>query len=411
MTPKIEERIDGFYFSWPESKIIIEISRVNTHRDGRVTGEILIKTTADNYSPILQPPTQMNFSADRTRKELTNNLTKKYPDFPWDTITDELAYYIQDLARQGEPVHELWTHEEFEKPSYLLDPILVKGLPTIIFGEKGVAKSTLSLVLYICLTLPWHDNPLELSAPQRSIKTLILDWETERNIVQYYANKLQVGMELPTFPIYYRRCGFPLADDIEQIQSHISKLGAEVIIIDSLGAAAGGDLKSPEVALKFFSALRKLKVTSLIIAQTSKSEDGKKRTVFGSTYFQYYSRSIFELCKAETISDSEVDIALFHREANLSALSQPRGYRLHHNETGITVESISVDINDFRKKINAQSLILDALKQGLLTVDEIAAISGVDANSVKPILTKLKKRDRVVNPERGKWGLYAQSIF
>lgn len=409
MKPEITETPSGYILDWKDQHIKITTSRVHVHKsDGRVTGEIVIGTDSPKLSPILMPATQLNFSAERTRASHIKSLSEKYPQFDWASIVDQLAYYIQDLAREGEPVRELWTHEDVKPPEFLLEPFIFKGLPNVIYGEKGVNKSTLALVFYACLVLPWKDNPLELKLPDRSVNTLYLDWETEWDIIQYYAKRLQIGMGLPTFPVQYRRCALPLVDDLEQIQKHIVNTKAEVIIIDSLGAAAGGDLKTPEIALNFFTGLRRLKTSSLIIAQTSKDEDTKRKRIFGSVYFEYYARNIWEICKAEAISDEEYDIALFHRSPNLSALLKPVGFHLHYNETGLSVERTSVDMKEFMTRITTRQRILEYLKgiSGLKTTSEIMDALGINRNNADVTLNRLKKYNQVVKVGDG-WGLKA----
>ena len=404
MIPSITENINGFTFNWNDQHLEIKVSRLHLHKDGRVIGELLITTSAKDFkSPILHPPTQINFTADRTRKELSNTLKEKYPQWEWLTIIDQLAYKIQELAREGEPVKEIWTSEDAPPPEYLLEPILVKGVPTVIFGEKGVAKSRLSILIATCLLLPWHDNPLGLIAPRQSIKTLILDWETEWDIVRYEAKRLQVGMNLPVFPVYYRRCNLPLADDIEQIQQHIEKTKAEVLIIDSLGAASGGELNKAEIALNFFTALRRLKKTSLIIAQTSKSDEGKK-SIFGSTYFTYYSRSIFELCKSEDTGEDDMHIALFHRWCNVSRTHPPMGFALHFNETGMRVESEPVSVREFLAKIGVQQKVLEILKSGAMTTKEIMDTLDINRGNADMTTKRLRDKGKIIKIE-DKWGL------
>jgi len=406
LKPEINEQINGYEFYWPTQHILIKVSRITVHKDGRVTGELVVVDKSN--AKILMPATQLNFSAERTRTGLIKSLTEKFSKYSWAAIIDQVAYHVQDLARQGEPARELWTHEDVKEPEYLLEPILFKGLPTVIYGEKGVSKSTLSLAFYICLALPWYDNPLGLVAPDRSVKTLILDWETEADIVQYYAKRFQVGMNLPPFPVMYRRCNLPLVDDLEQIEKHIADTQAEVVIIDSLGAAAGGDLKSPEVALKFFAGLRRLKTSPLLIAQTSKDEETRKKRIFGSVYFEYYSRSIFELCKSESINDNEVDIALFHRSSNLTSLQKPMGFLINFNGAGLSIERKPVDMQEFRARLSNSSRVLEVLKSGKLSVPEIATNANISRDAAQVALTRLKKKDKVIDLERGLWGLYAQ---
>jgi hypothetical protein len=406
MKPKITEEINGYSMEWPDLNLTIKANRINVHRDGRITGEITIRTDAKGYSPILLPATQINFVAERTRSTLIKSLAEKFPSFPWAEIIDQLAHHIQELARRGEPVQELWTHDDVQPPAYLLEPFIYRGLPNVVYGEKGVNKSTLALIFYTCLILPWYDNPLELTAPKRSIPTLYLDWETEGDIIQYYAKRLQVGMGLPTFPIQYRRCSLALKDDLEQILNHIKKMKAEAIIIDSLGAAAGGDLKTAEIALGFFTALRQLKVSSLIIAQTTKDEETKRKRIFGSHFFEYYTRNMWEIVKSKSVSREEYNIALFHRSPNLSAVLEPIGFHLHYNNTGLHIQRQAVSVSEFISNVSAKQKILDYLKNGAKTPSEIAEDLELSSENTRQTIKRLKDRDLIVKID-DKWGLKA----
>lgn len=405
MKPQVTEQIDGYVLSWEDGMVSIKVSRLDDHSDGRLTGELLISTNKPGFGPVLMPATQINFTAERTRASLIKNLTETFPDFPsWAIIINQLTHYVQGAVRKGEPVQELWTHEEIQKPEYLLEPLLFKGLPNAIFGEKGVSKSTMSLIAYICLLLPWTENHLGFTAPAHSTPSLILDWETESNVVQYYAKRLQIGMNLPSIPIFYRRCTAPLTDNIEQIQKHIVDTKSEVVIIDSLGAAAGGELNKPEIALKFFAALRKLKVTSLIIGQTSKSED-KKKHIFGSVYFEYYCRNIFELCKSEDGEDEDdVTLALFHKASNLSRKHKPMGFRLHYNEVGIEVESQAVTYGEFLEKVSTKLKIEEILRNGVMSSEEIKEALSLSPVNLRVTLKRLKDANKIIKVGE-KWGL------
>lgn len=381
---EIKNNIDGYTFIWEDKNLSIRVSRLVVHKDGRVTGEIVI----ERGGRILMPATQFNFSAERTRISLIKNLNQKFKNIDWFTIIDELSHNVQELSRQGESFRELWTSEDAPPPEYLLKPILFKNMPTVVFGEKGVRKSGLSIVFATCLLLPWYDNPLGFITPEKSTRTLILDWETEFDIVHYEAKRLKDGMGIPDFPIYYRRCNLPLSDDLGQIQEQIESAKAEVIIIDSLGAAAGGELNKPEIALNFFSALRKLKRTSLIIAQTSKSEEGKK-SIYGSTYFTYYSRSIFELCRAEESGD-ELHTALFHKWCNVDKTQPPIGLCFQFNGTAVRIEREPVNYTEFKNKLSVKNQIKDLLSRGKMQTKEIADELGVSEASVRVALNRNK---------------------
>ena len=423
MKPTITETLGGYEFEF-NNGLVAEVKRLHSHRDGRITGDItfLLSDKVDTQGATskfltIYPPTQINIMAARSRKELANALQLKLNQaigeeaievYPCDLIIDQLCYGVQDRIRQGEPTQELWTHQDVKPPEYLLEPILFKGLPTVIFGEKGVAKSTLSLALYTCLTLPWEDNPLELTPPNHAVKTMILDWETEQDIVLWSLKRLQEGSGLPHFPLYYRRCNLPLKDDLEQIQKALKSRDIEAVIIDSLGAAAGSDdLKGKDSALGYFEALRSLKVSSISLAQTSKNQDDKRKTIFGSTYFTYYARNIFELCKSD---DTDVmRIALFHRSSNLSKLYNPMGFRIDYNGNKMEIKREAVSYGEFIKKISGQASLLESLKVSPKSARELAEDIGWAESSTRVLLSRLKKQGRVINLPDKTWGLVVVS--
>ncbi len=408
--PSIKQTLTGYEFEWPE-QVRVNVSRVQVHSDGRVTGELLITTTREGYSPVLYPQSQINFSSSQTRKGLAKSLTEDYKDWEWSQIIDQISYNVQELARAGEPVQELWTSDDVPPLEFLIEPFLVKGVPTVLFGEKGSTKSTMSLYLYTCLMLPWNDNPLGLKVPNRSVKTLILDYELPGYIAQRNAKKMQEGMGIPPFPLYHRRCTKPLYDELEQVQNHIANLKAEVVIIDSLARASGGDLNKTEGANSFFESLDKLNVTSLIIAQTSKDVESKRKTIYGNALFTYYARSIFEICRTDNVGENEIEVAIFHRWSNLTKLYPDMGVHVSFNGVGTKIQSQSVSVAEFKDKVNSQRAVYDELKSGAHTVSELCDLTGLSNNVVSISLSRLKKRNYVTHLENGKWGLATSEQF
>uniref|UniRef100_A0A6M3LMW3 Putative ATPase domain containing protein n=1 Tax=viral metagenome TaxID=1070528 RepID=A0A6M3LMW3_9ZZZZ len=403
--PGITPQIGGYLLDFTE--IAVKVGRLDTHKDGRVTGEL---TITNSSKAILLPPSTFNFSADRTRAITARALAEKYPDTKvnWVELFDYLGYKIQELARQGEPVIEVWVDDEAEKPEFLLEPFIYKNQSNIIYGEKGVSKSTLAYTMGMCMALPWHDNPLELVVPDRPIVTLVLDWETDEKTFAYYLSRLKRGMNIPTVPMYYRKCQQPLSEELEAIQQFIQDHNIDILLIDSMAAAAGGEngeLKGAQSALSFNTALRKLNRTSLIIGQTSKDMTGKK-TIFGSTMFTYYARNIFELCRNEDMDKDSVHLAMFHRECNLGRKHKPIGFCLHFDDdnNSISINRESVTVSEFVNKVSATNAVADALKSGLKTVKEICAITGLKDSVVRTYAGRLVEKGKVVKVG-DRWGL------
>ena len=408
-SPKIAETIGGYEFRWVDLELSISVSKLHVHSDGHVTGFLDIRTTRKGFNPILYPPTQFNFSSPRTRTSLVKELTESFPDWPWEGVIYQISLHVQDLTNRGEPVVELWTSADVPRPEWLLEPILYRGLPTIIFGEKAVAKSTLALAVYACLTLPWAENPLGWTAPARPLKVLLADWEVDANVAQWNAKQLQEGMDLGAFPLHYRRCSRPLADDVEQFQKHLANLGAEVLIVDSLGPAVGGKLNEPEQALAFTTALRKLKVSSLIIGQTSKGGDTKtkaKASVYGSTFFSYFARNIFELKRVQEEGETTLDIALYNTYNNLGRRSPAQGFHLFFNGSGTHIEQQEITAPELVARLGTQAGIRKLLLGGAKTVEEIAESLELKESNIRVALSRLKKGGKITKIGET-WGLLA----
>jgi len=398
--PEVIQTISGYTFNWPGYSTTIHVNHLQASGE-KLNGEITIMYKAAK----IYPATQLNFLSDRSRKGLASNLNKKVEGTPWDTMFDQLSDGVETRARRGEEVKELWTSDEIPDLEFLLEPVLIKGVPSIIFGEKGVAKSTLTHIIYLCLMLPWVDNPLGFTAPRRSVKTMILDYESPGYIAQRNVKRLQEGMGLPPIPLWHRRCTMPLSQEIEQVANHIADRKIEVLIIDSLARACGGDLNKTEPANAFFEALAKLNVTSLIVAQTSKDTESKRKTVFGSSLFTYYARSIFELCLSDYTGDDTIDIALFHRWANYSKRYPEMGFHLNYNGTHTTIESQAVSFQDFKAKVSIRSSILELLKRDTFTAKDIAESLDASLATTKMTLSRLVKQGRIMNLSGNKWGL------
>jgi len=404
---EIEATNSGYQILWLEYNLTIKVSRLTVHKDGHVTAFVKVSVKDKDKSYTLLPAAQFNLSAPLTRKQLANSLTEKNSSIPWHDVIDYLCREIQEKAWIGEPGETLTITDEDEiiKPVYLLEPIIMQGVPSVIFGDKGVHKTILSLLFSICIYLPWRDNPFNLQTTSHKAIVGMLDWESDRRLTKFNVQRLLKGQELTYCDLNYRRCKLPLADDIEQVSTFLDDKKTNFVLIDSLGAACGGDLMKPEQALRFFEALRSLNRTALIIAQTSKGDEGKK-SIFGSTYFQYYSRNIFELKKsADVIDKDETRVALFHTEGNYSGKYDPIGFRLTFSPDSIKVEREAVDFREFLDKVNRQQQLLEILKDGALTNTEIADKLQISQINVRAVTKRLADKKRIVKTESGAWGL------
>jgi len=406
--PTITDSIGGYVLEWAAEFIKIQVNRLKTHTDGRVTGEITV-TTTNPKAPGHLHQAQLNFSASGTRGQLAKKLNARVP-LDWDAIIEQLCFHVLERARTGGPVQELWTSTEVKPPEYLLYPFVLKNLPSVIFGLPSAAKSTVALILSQVMLLPWDDNPLDIQAPGRSIRSLYLDWETDGDVIQWQMTRLQRGMDLPPLAVSYRNCGLPLAQDLEQIRKHIDDTKADLIIIDSLGLASGGELKDAGPAIAFYSALRQLNISSLILAHTSKNREDKQKSIFGSIYFEAQARNIWEIRKVQEADEDEISVGLFHRKPPpFSKLHKPLGMRLHFNGTGMTIAKHEPQsVREFVSAIGTQAQIKEALKDGAMSTQEIMDALEINRGNADMALKRLRDKKQISRVEDGKWGLLLQ---
>ena len=366
------------------------------HRNGK--GDSLLHTA------------KVNLLSSSTMTQLTKRMTTHAADIPWTEILTLITATTLAYERRGD-VGEVLSPEPGTviHPGYYIDPLLIKGLPTILHGEKGTHKSTLGL-LALGLIAEGIQGGLAGLVAQEQAKVGVLDWENDRQTTLYTAGRLISG-GAPYFKFAYRRCALALADDINRIAEFVHDQQLQVILIDSLGQAAGSDQfdsAGKRAALRFFESLRLLGVTSLIIAQEAKTDEGKK-SIYGSVYYSYYARSVFELrSKRDEMNPAISHLGLFHTDANYSQLHEPMGFTVTHSPESITIESEHLKLSDFLEKVSQTKQLLELLADGAKTRSTIAKFIGVSDKHADVLLSRLKKRGLVVSLGQSMWGLLSQ---
>jgi len=281
--PNIKTTLTGYEVDWPDEKVLAKVSQVRSHSDGRLTAYLTYFLGAEKHQ---EPKFSINFSSSQTRKQLVNMLSEKYPEWEptfWQTSVDELCREMQAVVDEGEPVVSISSEDTLPELKYLIYPLFPLGKPTCVFGNPGAGKSQFAVLMTLIAGLPWHDNPLGLVAPEEPHKFLYLDYEGDSSDVARTLIRVAKGMRLGPCNIKYRRCYLPLAQDVDSIRTHMERIGADAVIIDSVSLAAGGDLNKMELATAYIRALRAFgpDVTTISFAHTSKDRESKSKTIIG----------------------------------------------------------------------------------------------------------------------------------
>jgi hypothetical protein len=395
-SPQINEIPGGYQFAWNgNEKVQIKVSKIHS-RDDSLRAELLITTTAEGYAPHLHL-SQFNFMAARSRKDLAKQLNELYP-IDWEEVLEQLVVYTTDLVRRGEPVVEICAdNETITPPKFLLEPFIIENYPTVFFGDPGSFKSTTAIIITAAVSLPWLNNPLGLKPSEDCMRVLMLDWETDRATVAWQMSCFQRGMGFGPIPFSYRKCALPLMGDLEAIQNAIGETKAQMLIIDSLGLACGGELNEAGPAIAFFSGLRQLKVPALILAHNAKNREGNK-SIYGSVYFEAQARSIWQLKKRQEAGEKELDLILRNTKSP-PFRNKFKDIAFHVEFTDDSMKVKKQDpknVAEFLATMGTQDRILEALKNGPVEVRDLSEELDLEENNIRVTISNLVKKNLIV---------------
>ena len=404
--PEMVSRPGRVDFQWKAEGYRISIRRLHTHSSGRVTGHIIIRSEEPNLPGLLYRA-DLNLSAARSKREVAKELSAS-PIWDWYKAIELICDRTLNWLEEGDPVERSFIDPEIlvPPPEYLLHPLAPLGMPTVLYGDGGSAKSTLAVGLGICCLLPWEGNPFGLVPLTRPVVPLFLDWEMDLATFRYRTQLFLRGHRLPGIEMLYRRCYLPLVQDLEHLQDFVADNQVEVVIIDSLGAACGGELNKSEGPLAFYGGLRQLGKTSIIVAHTSKDRDAD-RGIYGNVHFSNYARSVWECRKEQIAGALDLDLALIDRKSNLSSFRHPIGYRFTFDNSNQSLTVSSTDpgsVQGVIARLGLKAEILDALRSSPRSAANLFKELGREAQ-VRARLSELKRAGKLITLPDGSWAL------
>jgi predicted transcriptional regulator len=340
------------------------------------------------------------------KTELSRALSK-LKKIDWDKIINQITTKVLYEIRKGEEV--IWLTNDYGKqaPEYLLKPLFIKNSPNIIYADQSSAKSLFMTMLDIILALPDYETKDGFRFSQilgldgdKYHTVLFLDWENNPYITGWTKQCLLRGldnMDEEGIPIAYLHCALPLYKMISHIQNKIQETKADVVIIDSLGASVGADLNATEPAFQFFTALRQLPVTPLIIAHTAKDINNRRKTVYGNAYYSNEARVTWEIIKQQEAGSHELSITLFNRKpAPFAGIHNPLGFKFTFDADKIYVEKTEPlqdkqNISDDNKPepMDVVAEILETSEKHL-TPKQIANTANLNESTVRSCVKRLK---------------------
>ena len=394
--PTLTRIMGGYQLDWQGLNLRVTIDHIISDTDSEIA-------IYENDIPIYISGFKLLSISHKT--ELSRALSK-IKKIDWDKIINQITTRILYEIRKGEDVVWLTTEYGKQAPEYLLHPLFIKGSPNIIYADQSSAKSLFMTMLDIVLTLPdYRDNNeqrfYELLGlfSEKHHNVLYLDWENNEYITGWTKQCLVRGLaaNLDDVPLAYLHCALPLYKMVNHIQNKIQETHADVVIIDSLGASVGADLNATEPAFQFFTALRQLPVTPLIIAHTAKDINNKRKTIYGNAYYSNEARVTWEITKQQEPDSSELTISLFNRKpAPFTGIHKPMAFKFKFEADKTFVEKAEPlqdkqNINDENKPepMDVVAEILETSEKHL-TPKQIANTANLNESTVRSCVKRLK---------------------
>ena len=406
---RVEVRGDTYVYYERELDCSFEFSRIyESSRDSRVTAELSVKR------PVSEPWNRHIYQGSvsmlsvRDRHQIADLLHKRLDSLSVEAhekYLEDACLYVLARHRQGEPVVELHTSTKVEAPQYKLYPVAMEGEANLFSGDGGSGKTYLSLLWALTIQLPWTDNQLGLEP--KAGRVLFLDFESTEKNTNWRIAALRRGLGLPHFGMSYLNCVKPFGDIVDQILNRVKEGKIDTVIVDSLGVALAGDLNSAEVATKFFSALRRLHVTSIIVHHVSKAS----KEAYGSVFFQNLSRSAWQVVKEQEPDENTLIIGLHHVKANMTRKHSSLGFKLTVDEKAESVLIERADAPQRIERLSAISEIILAMREANqpMTIPDISEVTNLSQAIVKARLNDAKDK-KVVKLNRYDWGLLSHVI-
>ena len=398
-------------FTWAKHGIIIHVRHFNNFRC-HAELEVWSCNQDTGHERLLLPATHIDLLSASSKQAIVRPLRNDFNTLNWDWMLNCVAFKVVDLSRQQEPIEEIVSQPDLSlEPDYLLKPILYRGHPTVIYGDKGSTKSLLALVMSYVAQLPLADNRLGLTTDKNTCFVLYLDYEDEKATFTKRWTAIQRGFRLSVgrnleVSIFYKRMTARLADAAEGLRPEIIDRHIGLVIVDSLGPAARGNLNDPEPALEYNVALRTLGVTSLTLAHSSKDPNQKRKSIFGSVFFTNLARSTWE-CKAESYpADNEVIASLEETNANLAGKHGALGFKYTFDNLAnmISVETTELEGTALSGALPLSLRIKNLLRSGAKETKEITELLDANESSTRSALNRMLHRE-IITKVGDAWGL------
>ena len=323
---KVDKRADGVFLEFETDVLSTFTFSANDLRPERtgIHGQLKIDLDGINLAY-----TVCNIQRNEERKRLVNEAYKYLGSSAADAelIIDKgkLLKKFNDFCLNAYPTYlsmNAPTEVQGEQipVSYLLEPHILQGGGTIMFGKPGTGKSYTGIVMAMAvkygLNHYWGTDQgntlyVNLERPERTIPPRI------------YAVGRALGLNSSSLDVQH---GTTLMDVKDTIYEYIKERDVKFVVIDSISRAGTGDMKEDRVATATIDMMKRFNVSWLAVAHTPKYDDS---TYYGSS--QYEAGADVMLRHGSDIVDGAGSIAVLLDVTKANDMPHPDPMGLHYS--------------------------------------------------------------------------------
>lgn len=262
---------------------------------------------------------------------------------------------------------------------------------TVLYGDGDSGKSLLALTLAVCAL---SGLPLAGTWPiARASSILYVDYESTADDHQHRLALLTRALEVPTVTgLHYLPASRPFSEMGPVVRAQRDRTKATVLLLDSLGAASGGEPESAQAALAVINTLRQMgpACTNLVLAHVSKAgmvEKGAQRKAYGSVYVRNGPRANVEIRRLDDAPGLQVTLRV-DKNNLLHHKPPPIGLALEVTDDGMVWRQAEAPVTRVSTKARILAL-LSPMADDARGVPRLAERLNLDPEAVSKALSRL----------------------
>ena len=385
--PMIETQTDRrCTFFWTDYDVRVELSKIN-HKNTNTTCRMKIW-----YEGTMIFFNSYTLFSENARRIAHQNLNTLVPLIDWIGILQHVTHVIDTSSERDGDIVDIVKHKRKEQSPYLIFPVIRENQASIFYADGGSGKSTMALCL--AASLATGQSFIQGLNPTNTepIKTMYLDWEADDDDVGDMIDEVArgKGIEIPEGLILYKHMSGAFIDRVDGLVDTIVENNVKLIIVDSLVGSAGSDVNDAEAARQYFQAVRSLKVASIGITHTN-----REGSLYGNRFFWNLSRQVYRI-HSVIETESNPIVGMFHEKANRSQLNAPMAWEIEYGDLQsednfIRYKAVDIQtIPELARFTGLREQIINVLKQGSMSAEQIANYTGANIQKVNSTLYQFK---------------------